>query len=230
MMNDFHYPLGQGKLNEDTANCRAKQSGMMGRNAGPASLSLSPSLSVSLLSWKKGALLRLWACDLPLLPTLLPAGVHWLSINQELLTAETTLSHQHAISRVTDSIQTTLHSHFKQSCSPLCFLIPLTLSSSLSLCHILNFLEIQTHPGRVRVKTKAGIIIRSPSLPSIQWWGGGAIRGLGRKCFQKQPCQEFQWWKLMSKMVGLSMLASVTTAKPCSHADMPIQFKKASHS
>lgn len=49
MMNDFHYPLGQGKLNEDTANCRAKQSGMMGRNAGPASLSLSPSLSVSLL-------------------------------------------------------------------------------------------------------------------------------------------------------------------------------------
>lgn len=31
----------------------------------------------------------------------------------------------------------------------------------------------------------------------------------------------------MSKMVGLSMLASITTAKPCSPADMPIQFKHA---
>lgn len=33
------------------------------------------------------------------------------------------------------------------------------------------------------------------------------------KCFQKQRSQEFQWWKLMSKMVGLSMLASITTTK-----------------
>lgn len=34
----------------------------------------------------------------------------------------------------------------------------------------------------------------------------------------------------MSKMVGLSMLASITTTKPCSPADMPIPFKQASHS
>lgn len=46
MMYDFHYPLGWGKLNEDTANCRAKQSGMMGKNADPASPSLTQSSSV----------------------------------------------------------------------------------------------------------------------------------------------------------------------------------------
>lgn len=75
MMYDFHYPLGWGKLNEDTANCRVKQSGMMGRNAGPASLSLSQSYSLSLVE-KKEALFWRWGCDLPLLPTPLPAGVH----------------------------------------------------------------------------------------------------------------------------------------------------------
>lgn len=75
MMYDFHYPLGRGKLNEDTANCRAKQSGMMGKNAGSASLSLSR-LSLSLCAAKKEALLRWWGCDLPLLPTSLPTGVH----------------------------------------------------------------------------------------------------------------------------------------------------------
>lgn len=37
MMYDFHYPSGRGKLNEDTVNCRAEQSGMMGKNAGPGS-------------------------------------------------------------------------------------------------------------------------------------------------------------------------------------------------
>lgn len=54
MMYDFHYPLGRGKLNEDTANCRAKQSGMMGKNAGPASLSQSFSLSLFALLKKGG--------------------------------------------------------------------------------------------------------------------------------------------------------------------------------
>lgn len=45
MMYDFHYPSGQGKLNEDTANCRARLSGMMGKNAGPC-LPLSVFLSL----------------------------------------------------------------------------------------------------------------------------------------------------------------------------------------
>lgn len=45
-----------------------------------------------------------------------PAGVHLLSINHRLLTAQTALSHQHAISWVTDSISTTLGPHFKHSC------------------------------------------------------------------------------------------------------------------
>lgn len=99
MMYDFHYPLGRGKLNEDTVNCRAKQSAMIGKmQALPLSLSLSHSSSMSFAMVKKEALLRLWGCDLPLLSTLLPSRVHWLSINQELLTAQTTLSHQHAIS------------------------------------------------------------------------------------------------------------------------------------
>lgn len=177
MMYDFHYPLGRGKLNEDTANCRAKQSGMMGKNAGSASLSLSR-LSLSLCAAKKEALLRWWGCDLPLLPTSLPTGVHWLSINQRLLTAETTLSHQHAISWVTDSTLTTLHPRFKESCSPLCFLFALTLTPSpRSVRHILNFLAIQTHPGRVRMKTKAGVITRSPSLPSVR--GGRGYKRTG---------------------------------------------------
>lgn len=34
----------------------------------------------------------------------------------------------------------------------------------------------------------------------------------------------------MSKMVGLSMLASITITKPCSPADMPLHFKQVSHS
>lgn len=146
MMYDFHYPLGRGKLNEDTANCRAKQSGMMGKNAGPASLSQSFSLSLCTVE-KKEALLRLWGCDLRLLPTSLPAGVHRLSINQGLLTAETTLSHQHAISWVTDSTPTTLHSQFKQSCFLLCFLSPLTLVLSLYLPVCPPHLELLRNPN-----------------------------------------------------------------------------------
>lgn len=175
MMYDFHYPSGRGKLNEDTANCRAKHSGMMGKNAAPAFL--SQSLSLSLCSVKnKEALLWLWGCDLPLLPTSLPAGVHWLSINQGLLTAETTLSHQHAISWVTDSTPTTLHSQFKQSCSQPCFLFPSHLNCvSLSPC---LSSRNPNHPGTVRMKTKAGVIITSSSLPSI--WGE-TERGRGSK-------------------------------------------------
>lgn len=73
MMYDFHYPLGQGKLNEDTANCRAKQYGM-GKNVGPASLSLTHSLSLHELCWKKKeggeALLQLWGCEPPSPPYL----------------------------------------------------------------------------------------------------------------------------------------------------------------
>lgn len=68
MMYDFHYPLGRGKLNEDTANCRAKQSGMMGKNAGSASLSQS-SLSLSLCCKKGGpvAVVGLWSPSSPYL-------------------------------------------------------------------------------------------------------------------------------------------------------------------
>lgn len=80
-------------------------------------LCLSVLLALFALLKKRKALLRLRSCELPLLPTSLPAGVHWLSINQELLIAETTLSHQHAISWVTDSTPTTLNPQFKQSCS-----------------------------------------------------------------------------------------------------------------
>lgn len=31
MMYDFHYPSGRGELNEDTANCRSEQCGVMGK-------------------------------------------------------------------------------------------------------------------------------------------------------------------------------------------------------
>lgn len=34
MMYDFHYPSGRGKLNEDTANCRAERCGVMGKRWG----------------------------------------------------------------------------------------------------------------------------------------------------------------------------------------------------
>lgn len=54
MMYDFHYPSGRGKLNEDTANCRAKHSGMMGKNAAPAFLSQSLSLFALLKKKKEG--------------------------------------------------------------------------------------------------------------------------------------------------------------------------------
>lgn len=198
-------------------------------------LSPSPSPSLSSLCWKKEALLRLWGCDLPLLPTSLPAGVHRLSINQELLTAETTLSHQHAISWVTDSTPTTLHSQFKQSCSLLCFLSPLTLTPSLYLPVCPPHLERIRNPNPSRHgedENKSWYNHKIFSLPSDRGERPEeAIKRTGyEKCFQKQPSQEFQWWKLMSKMVGLSMLASITTTKPCSPADMPSQFKQASHS
>lgn len=46
MMYDFHYPSGRGKLNEDTVNCRAEQSGMMGKNT----QALAPSFSFSVFA------------------------------------------------------------------------------------------------------------------------------------------------------------------------------------
>lgn len=143
--------------------------------------SLPPSLSPSRsLCWKKEALLRLWGCDLPLLPTSLPAGVHWLSINQELLTAETTLSHQHAISWVTDSTLTTLHSQFKQSCSLLCFLFPLTLTLSLPVC--LPHLELLRNPNPSRHgEDKNKSWYNHKIFLSAKHSRGGAISGVGRK-------------------------------------------------
>lgn len=57
----------------------------------------------------------------------------------------------------------------------------LQLSISPSVCHILNFLEIRTHPATVRMKTKAGIITRSSSPPNVL---GGYGAGY-EKCFQK---------------------------------------------
>lgn len=198
-------------------------------------LSLSPlSLSLS-LCWKKKkkmeALLRWWGCDLPLFPTSLPAGVHRLSINQRLLTAETTLSHQHAISWVTDSTLTTLHPQFKESCSPLRLLLALTSALSTPACP--PHLELLSSPdpsGQGEDENKSWRNHKI-SLSAKRSRRERAISGLGReKCFQKQPSQEFQWWKLMPKMVGLSMLASITTTKPCSPADMPVPFKQASHS
>lgn len=128
MMYDFHYPLGRGKLNEDTVNCRAEQFGMMGENASPGYFFQF----LSLLCWGVEKWCRCEAMiPPPLLPTSLPAGVHRLSINQGLLTAETTLSHQHAISRLTDSALTTLHSRYKYPRSQLCFLSSLTLTVHL---------------------------------------------------------------------------------------------------
>ncbi len=88
-----------------------------------------------------------------------PAGVHLLSINHRLLTAETALSHQHAISWVTDSISTTLGPHFKHSCfslaltsklirRPLFAHLPLSLSLYLTagLIQITFLLSLSLHP------------------------------------------------------------------------------------
>lgn len=179
MMYDFHYPLGRGKLNEDTANCRAKQSGMMGKNAGPASLSqyFSLSLSLSLLCWKKGgpvAVVGLWSPSLPYLAahrsslTVHKSGAAY-SWNYPESSTCNKLSDRFPPDYITLSVQTVL----------LTLTLPLYL---LSVCHILNFLEIQTHPGTVRIKTKAGIIIRSSSLPSVRGGREGeAISGVGTK-------------------------------------------------
>jgi len=186
MMYDFHYPLGQGKLNEDTANYCAKKSGM-GKILSSASPSLPPALSFQFKKEISG---------LPFRSTLLASGVHWLSINQRLLKGETTLSHQHATSWEKTSILTALHSEFSLVLYPTFFSLSLFLFLSISVvCHILNFFENQTIPGTVRIKAKAGIIIRSSPLPSIRGGKRGRDHKLTEyeKCFQKQPSQEFHW-------------------------------------
>lgn len=161
---------------------------------------------------KTEGLLRLWGGDLPFRPTSLPAGVQWLSINQGLLTAETTLSHQHAISWVTDSTLTALHPQFKQSCSqpphppPPHTTTTTTLTVSLYLPACLPHLELlrnPNHPGTVRLKTKAGVIITSSSLPSI--WGeaekeGEDLSRLGTKSVSRSSSPRtssggcLKWW------------------------------------
>lgn len=92
-----------------------------------------------------------------------PAGVHLLSINHRLLTAQTALSHQHAISWVTGSISTTLGPHFKHSCfslaltstlirRPLFAHLPLSLSLYLTAGLIQSpfFLSLSLHPFFLR--------------------------------------------------------------------------------
>lgn len=82
-----------------------------------------------------------------------PAGVHLLSINHRLLTAQTALSHQHAISWVTDSISTTLGPHFKHSCF------------SLALTSILNERPLFAHlPLWFPLYLTAGLI-QTPFFP-----------------------------------------------------------------
>lgn len=83
------------RLNEDTANCRAKQFGMNEKNAG----------AVSCQKKKRGGggrkvPIASLISQLPPPPSLFffAAGVHLVSINHGLLTAERqSLSHQHVI-------------------------------------------------------------------------------------------------------------------------------------
>lgn len=88
MMYDFHYPLGQGKLNEDTANCHAVWYGGEGPGSPYLSCPFCPIFLVQKWGLKTGYLYE----------------VHSQSINQELLKIETLLSHQCAVSWATASI------------------------------------------------------------------------------------------------------------------------------
>ena len=93
MINDF-MSLGDCRLNEDRANCRAKYFGMaVKKKKTPASFAAKKRTQLSLwtLAW------LFW-----------PSRVHLATINHWLLTAETARSHQHAIVWVTYSILTTL--------------------------------------------------------------------------------------------------------------------------
>lgn len=167
MMYDFHYPLGQGKLNEDTANCRAKQYGM-GKNAGPASLSLTHSLSLYELCWKKNggpvAVAGLRSPSPPYLsgrrssPTVHKSGAAYSRNYPESSTCNK-LSDRFHPDYITLSVQS-------------CFsaLLPFLLhlcSVSRSLCLSATSWTSLKSKSTVGIKTKAGIITRSPSLPSV---------------------------------------------------------------
>lgn len=137
MMYDFHYPLGRGKLNEDTANCRAKQSGMMGKNASPASL--SQSFSLPLLRKGPVAVVGLWSPSPPYLTarrsslTVHKSGAAY-SWNYPESSTCNKLSDRFHPDYITLSVQTVL--------------LTLTLSPHLSVC--LPHLELLRNPNPSR--------------------------------------------------------------------------------
>lgn len=169
MMYDFHYPLGQAKLNEDTANCRAKQCSMgvgVTETAVPwLSFFVPPVLPCPIFSVQTRGL-----------KTAMPLEVPSQSINQELLKVETILSHQYVNGWATTSIRALI-------CA--------------SLTHTPS-----AFPGIAMMKEKAGTFIRSIwHFREVKWRGHKLTEY--EKCFQKEPSEEFHWWKLMSKMVGV---------------------------
>lgn len=149
MMYDFHYPLGWGKLNEDTANCRVKQSGMMGRNAGPASLSLS--VLLALFGWKKGGsvlALGLWSPS----PPYPAARRSSLTVHKSGAAYSRNYPESSTCNKRSDSFHPEyIKSRFKPGLLSTLLSHSSHLNSvSLSVCHILNFLVQKPKPIRAR--------------------------------------------------------------------------------
>lgn len=130
MMYDFHYPLGQAKLNEDTANCHAKQCGMEVGEARTA---------VPWLTLFAPPVLPYWEWELK---TTVSLKVHSQSINQELLKVETILSHQYGNSWATTSIPTLIYASFTVSLTTFPGMVGMKKKAGTIMRSILNFRKL----------------------------------------------------------------------------------------
>lgn len=166
MMYDFHYPLGRGKLNEDTVNCRAKQSAMIGKmQALPLSLSLSHSSSMSFAMVKKEALLRLWGCDRSPSPVYFAALKSSLAVHKSGAAYSPNYPESSTCNKLSDRFHPDYITPDSNTLVHPAFSSPLTFTMALYLSICLPHIELLRKPLR-SPKQKAGIIIRCVSMPS----------------------------------------------------------------
>lgn len=167
MMYDFHYPLGQGKLNEDTANCRAKQYGMR-KNAGPTlSLSLILSHSTSPVGEKNGGPVAVAGLRSPS-PPYLSGRRSSPTVHKSGAAYSRNYPESSACNKLSDRFHPDYITLSVQSCfSPLLPFLLRLCSVSPSLCLSATSWTSLKSKSTVGIKTKAGIITRSPSLPSV---------------------------------------------------------------
>lgn len=164
MIYDFHYPSGQGKLNEDTVNCRAKQSGMMGEKI----QALAPSFSFSVFALPGGKNRFCCRCEAMISPTPpnLTARRSSATVHKSRAAYSWNYPESSTCSKQTDRFHPDYITLSVQVTSVSALLSFPPHLSCVSLAHILNFLEtLGTQPGH-KMKTRVYITV-CPYLPRI---------------------------------------------------------------